>query len=60
MNVFSLTTAACIAAGACAAGEMLVDFDRYDCSRIIPVDFTAPYWVTPQPVETRKIKVKTP
>lgn len=59
MNVFSLTTAAaCIAAGACAAGEMLVDFDRYDCSRIIPVDFTAPYWVTPQPVETGKIKVE--
>ena len=59
MNVFSLTAAtACIMAGACAAGEMLVDFDRYDCSRIIPVDFTAPYWVTPQPVETRKIKVE--
>ena len=56
MNVFSLTTAAaCIAAGACAAGEMLVDFARYDCSRISTVEFTAPSCVNPQPVETGTI-----
>ncbi len=53
----SLTTAACLAASVCSAAE-LIDLGRYDLSRIVPIDFTAPYWVTPRHVESLKIKVE--
>ena len=41
-----------------AGGTPLVNLKTYDVSRIVPVDFTAPLWVTPKPVKTDGIKVE--
>ena len=41
-----------------AGGTPLVNLETYDISRIVPVDFTAPLWVTPKPVKTDGIKVE--
>lgn len=38
--------------------QQLVDLEKYDVSRIVPVDFTAPLWVTPKPVKTDGVKVE--
>lgn len=46
------------AASACMADRLLTDFETYDSSRIIPIDFTAPYWVTPRPVVTDRIRAE--
>lgn len=41
-----------------AGGTPLVNLETYDVSRIVPMDFTAPLWVTPKPVKTDGIKVE--
>ena len=57
MKQMSIAAAFC-SAFVLAGGTPLVNLETYDVSRIVPVDFTAPLWVTPKPVKTDGIKVE--
>ncbi|MDD3155588.1 MAG: hypothetical protein PHS41_12050 [Victivallaceae bacterium] len=47
-----------VAATSCAAEFSLIDFDQYDPAKIIPIEYSAPYWVTPAVVKSAKIHVE--